>query len=509
MIPGLLLAFLSGAIALSYEILWYRAFSFASGGRGDTFGLLLGAYLVGLALGSLGIRRYCRDTDRNARHDLIPSIVLLTLVANTVGFFVVPALGWTLTHGLAWEYGLVLVALSAAGLGTVFPLIAHVWIDPDDDVGAKISYLYLGNILGSALGSLLTGFVLTDHLSLAALHLLLFFMGLGMTSVLLFLGPRSRLLPTGAVLVAFGVLGGSLGSSFFIGIYEKLQEKIGYSPERRFTHIVETKSGVITVNGNDQLFGGGIYDGAFNTSLRTDKNSILRCYALAQLHRSPEEALMIGLGSGSWATIVANNPAVKHLTVVEINAGYLQLLPRYPAVAGLLHHPKVTLVIDDGRRWIIRNSDRRFDLIVANATFNWRSNASNLLSREFLELIRSRLKPGGLYYYNTTESLRVVRTGCTVFPHALKVGSFLAVSDSPLELDSDQLRELLYRYPWERGVALDRAQPEDVATMERLMRSLNRMIRTRTRILESTPVRPLITDDNMGTEWEAIPELLP
>ena len=54
MIPMLALAFASGFIALSYEILWYRAYSFATGGDASTFGTLLGAYLLGLALGSLG-----------------------------------------------------------------------------------------------------------------------------------------------------------------------------------------------------------------------------------------------------------------------------------------------------------------------------------------------------------------------------------------------------------------------------------------------------------------------
>ena len=40
---GLVLSFLSGYIALSYEILWYRAYSFTSMGTADAFALLLGA----------------------------------------------------------------------------------------------------------------------------------------------------------------------------------------------------------------------------------------------------------------------------------------------------------------------------------------------------------------------------------------------------------------------------------------------------------------------------------
>ncbi|MBI3854605.1 MAG: fused MFS/spermidine synthase [Planctomycetes bacterium] len=501
MIPALLLAFLSGAIALSYEILWYRAFSFTSGSRADTFALMLGCYLVGIAAGSLGVRRYCREVDARGREELLGSLFLLTLTANTAGFFVVPGLAWVVTHGLRWEHALIPVGGAAAGLGAIFPLVSHAWIRPDEQAGRRVSYIYLANILGSASGSLLTGFVLMDHLTIASIHVLLFFLGLGMAALLVALGSRTRRAAAGAAIVVLGALNALLGARPFDLIYEKLQDKLTYHPDRRFAHVVETKSGVVTVNQNAQIFGGGIYDGAFNTSLTEDKNTIIRCYALAELHRAPKEVLMIGLSSGSWGTVIANNPAVERFTIIEINHGYLQLIPKYPAVAGLLTNPKVRIEIDDGRRWMVRNADRKFDMIVANATFHWRSNATNLLSKEFLELIRTRLNPGGFYFYNTTESVRIVRTGCTVFPHSLKIGSFLAVGDSPLELDLDRLRETLFAYPREGGVVLDRRKPDEAAQMERVLKGLRRMIRTRAQ-LTSGPAVPLVTDDNMGTEWE-------
>jgi spermidine synthase len=501
MIPALLLAFLSGAIALSYEILWYRAFSFASGSRADTFALMLGWYLVGIALGSLGVRRYCRDIDARGREQVLGSLVVLTLAANTFSFLVVPGLGWTCSRGLRWEYALSLVGVAAGGLGAIFPLVSHAWIKPDEQAGRHVSYIYLANILGSTSGSLVTGFVLMDVLTLASTHVLLFFLGLGMAAVLVVLGPPSRRAAAAATIVVLGVLNGALGKLPFDQIYEKLQDKLGFNPSRRFAHVVETKSGVITVNDQDQIFGGGIYDGAFNTSLHDDKNTVLRCYAISDLHRAPKDVLMIGLSSGSWATVIANNPKVKRFTIIEINGGYLELIPKYPAVAGLLTNPKVRIEIDDGRRWMVRNPDRKFDMVVANATFHWRSNASNLLSKEFLELIRARLNPGGFYFYNTTESVRIVKTGCSVFPHTLKIGSFLAVSDSPLELDYDRFRESLFSYPREGGVVFDRNRPEDVRKLDLTMKKLRNMVRYRP-FLTSGPPLAVVTDDNMGTEFE-------
>ena len=55
MTHALLLAFLSGFVALSYEILWYRAYSFVSGGAAPAFALLLALYLAGIG------RASCRE----------------------------------------------------------------------------------------------------------------------------------------------------------------------------------------------------------------------------------------------------------------------------------------------------------------------------------------------------------------------------------------------------------------------------------------------------------------
>jgi predicted membrane-bound spermidine synthase len=502
MIAALGLAFLSGYVALSYEILWYRALSFMSGGDARTFALLLGAYLVGLAGGSLIARRACRGSGDAERARQLGSLFRLALLANLFGFFVVPGAAWLATQGLSWMAALPLVALAAGGLGTVFPLVAHCWIAPDERVGLRVSCVYLANILGSTAGSLLTGFVILDHASLATAHVLLGILGLA-TAASPLIPVRGRVRATGLIAVGtLGALCAGLGTRPFERVYEKLQLKSEYGPTRRFKHVVETRSGVITVNEDDQIFGGGAYDGAFNTGLRADRNSVFRCYAATELRADTKNVLMIGLSSGSWATILSNLPTLERLTIVEINPGYLELLPKYPEVAGLLSHPKVRIDIDDGRRWLVRNREDRFDAIYANATFHWRANATNLLSREFLELIRSRLKEGGYYFYNTTESLRILKTGCSVFPHALRIGSFLAVSDAPLALDLPRLREKLFDYPRAGRTVFDRNDPADRRALDRVLQVLETSLETRGHLLDrcSSDLR-IATDDNMGTEF--------
>ena len=49
---ALIVAAITGGVALSYEVLWFRVYAFASGGSPQAFGLLLGFYLAGLAVGA-------------------------------------------------------------------------------------------------------------------------------------------------------------------------------------------------------------------------------------------------------------------------------------------------------------------------------------------------------------------------------------------------------------------------------------------------------------------------
>ena len=142
-------------------------------------------------------------------------------------------------------------------------------------------------------------------------------------------------------------------------------------------------SGIITIEsqnegeGGDVIFGGGMYDGRFNIDPLLDTNMIFRCYMIAGLHRAPADVLEIGLSSASWTRVLANYEPIQRITTVEINGGYADLLrdhaDRFPDQASVLTDPKVSLVTDDGRRWLNRNPDKKFDLILQNTTWHWRS----------------------------------------------------------------------------------------------------------------------------------------
>jgi spermidine synthase len=501
-------AALVGFIALSYEIVWFRAYSFVSGVSPRAFGVLLGAYLAGIAFGSAWSRRYCRDRAATGDPRTLRFIGIFLLAANAGGFLVVPALATivTIAH---WAWSLLFVCLVAGMFGAVLPLLSHFAIPADDRAGARLSYLYLANILGSAAGSLLTGFVLMDLLPLRGIVVLLTLGGIACSAALLAVGSTGR----GRIVAGFAAL--ALGAISWFGaegvhdaLYERLLFKREFNPSERFQHLHENRHGVIAITNEDIVYGGGVYDGAISVDLVKDRNRIVRPFALAAFDRRPREALMVGLSMGSWAQVVVNLPGLERLTIVEINPGYLDLIPLYPELASLLDNPKVEIVIDDGRRWIARHPDRRFDLIVQNTTFHWLAHSTNLLSIEYMEMCRSRLRPGGMLQFNTTSSRHAMRTALEAFPHCLRIGNNMLCSNAALVFDPDRWEKALIAYRIDGRPVLGR---EDGPRLEELLRQARdrRGGRDGSRgWLESDESLrawladvEVITDDNMRSEW--------
>jgi len=381
---------------------------------------------------------------------------------------------------------------------------------PDRRAGESLSYLYLSNIIGSTLGSLTVGFLLMNIRPLRYISVLLALMGLFLgTALLVSAGLKTRrLVMVLSTSIAIAVLITLAARPLFDKFYEQLQLKGTYRPNMRFAHIVETRSGIVTVSQDGTFFGGGVYDGRSNTDLVHDTNGIVRAYALSSFHPRPRQVLMIGLSSGSWAQVIVNHPQLERLTVVEINPGYLQLIPKYPAVASLQNNPKLQLVIDDGRRWLVRNRGRKFDVIVSNTTYHWRAHNTNLLSVEFLRLIRQHLNRGGIFYYNTTSSADALLTGATVFPYAMRVMNFLAVSDTPIEVNKERWKRTLLAYKINGKPILDLERREH---QNRLVEVLSMAEGTGRNLMKEENADSLrqhyghlrvITDDNMGLEWE-------
>lgn len=506
-------AIFGGFAALSYEILWYRLLGFALADTAAVFASLLGAYLFGIALGARFAERFSRT---HAGTAAILRLSTILFASGLCAFMVAPASGLLLHFGShlklqgSWPVNLaifILIGFAAWFFGATFPLIAHVSVD-SQQAGAELSYLYAANIAGSTIGTLSVGFVLLDQFSLFQISLGLFVASILFSATVA--GARSSGVSVLTWILPVAVFCGLLlvlVRPIFDTIYDRVLFKNGY-PEQHFQRVVQNRSGIVGVTPDGTLFGGGVYDGRFSVDLLHDVNIILRPYALSAFHSAPHRVLMIGLGSGSWAQVLANHPQVEQLTIVEINPGYLQLIPQYRVVASLLQNRKAEIVIDDGRRWLLRNPEKKFDVVVMNTSFYWRNHSSDLLSVEFLQIVRQHLKPGGVFFYNTTRSDDVVATALSVYPYALRVSSGLAVSDSEIVLNRVRWRSVLLSYRIDGQPVVDEKDPQQVRDLDQIVNIKDgppgqdwNSIESNEELRERISGRTIITDDNMGLEW--------
>ncbi len=507
----------AGFLALSYEIIWYRMLAFASLGVARTFAMLLGSYLFGIALGSRFIERY----SQRAHEAGVRWLGWVMFASSTVGFSVGPLFAYLMGFRAAYRVGgafleahLLFLPLIAAGaflFGATFPLVSHVSVPADGNAGAALSYLYAANIVGSTLGSFVVGFVLMDHFSLQTISRTLLAGGIVFAfGIIAWSGwSRSRLKIGMALGLATASVAVLVARPIFDTIYDRLLFKSLY-PKAHFARMAETRSGAVGVTPDGIVFGGGAYDGRFNITLTHDTNEVVRAFAVSAFHPAPRHVLMIGLASGSWAQVIAANPAVQDFTIVEINPAYLQLIPNYPQVASLLSNPKVRIVIDDGRRWLLHNREARFDVVVMNTTYHWRDHITSLLSSEFLQIVRHHLNPGGVLFYNATGSDDVIATGLAVYPYGLRFLNCLAVSDSPIVFDRERWKRVLLSYSIDGERVIDPNDPRQMLALQQILDIPDDSTGSRKFSIEDNDQLRLrlqhaliITDDNMGTEWRS------
>lgn len=414
-----------GFLSLSQEILWVRMISFATHGMAQSFALVLVLFLLGIALGSAFGKRLC---ERGV--DLLRAGAIVLGTAAVLDL----SLAWLLRTWMHNQWAdvllvMLLVVLTAGLKSIMFPIAHHLGSQQSGArIGRSVSKVYFGNIVGSTLGPIVTGYILLDRLTLDGC-LLLVGLGTGLLSVLCAAQARTPRTSLGvlATVLAVAVVAWPGDRRLAAAIASHTP------PGAHINHMVENRHGIIhtlTIEGEpDTVMGGNIYDGMVSVDMASNPNGLDRALVLLATHPDPARVLVIGLSTGAWARVLSASPRIRELAVVEINPGYLQLIARYPQVSGLLTDPRVHIAVDDGRRWMRRNPDEKFDLIVQNTTFHWRAYATNILSREYMELTRRHLKPGGIVAINTTWSSDVVETAAHVFPFVERRHNFVYGSD--------------------------------------------------------------------------------
>ena len=480
-----------GFLSLSEEILWVRAAGFTFQTLPFAFAFVLACYLVGIALGAAYGKRLCARAA-----NLYGAAAIVLAAAGIVDALVPRLIAGVLGEDFQYPFLFfaVLIILTAALKSVLFPIAHHLGsVAQGPHVGRSVSRIYFGNIIGATLGPLVTGFVALDRFSvdecfgiIAATCLVL--------STLCVLKSRKW------QYIAAPFLAAALLSTFAARLAQPGPGALRTVAEgsKYMTHWAANRHGIVHTayaNVGDFVFGGNVYDGIASVDVTVNANRLERLYLLALLHRQPKRVLSIGMSTGAWIRAVEGFPGVEAIDVVEINPAYVELTRAYPALAPLLDDPRVHIHIDDGRRWLKRNPEARYDLIIQNTTYHWRANASNLLSRDYLEDVRKHMNPGAIVTTNTTGSFDVLATMAAVFPFTYRYSNFGYASDHELVPDLSLLEQV--RRP--DGQRFD--------TVEVPLTSVVGMLST----AQLDPARPfiasfhvdaqIITDDNLLSEY--------
>lgn len=468
------LAALSGLVALGFQLAAYRLLTILLKGSAYTFGTLLFVFLTGIALGSLLWRRALDPVASLRRFALSQTVIALWLLF--LALFLVHGAGLPgLRHLLAASFfityrpepalleGVVdLVTLYSAldilfwpalflavptlAMGVGFPALIRAGSASLARLGRSLGGLYLANILGSGAGSLLVGFWLLDRFgserALQAVTALA-----AVTALLALAGARGRPVtrPAGlavavlaASLLVFPAPGSLLRTVHLAGF-----EGVGFA-------FAETRTGVVALRRQERvvafpeeekllhetrLYVGGAQHGRLDApplALREGAARLDEEWALAA-HPQPRRVLLIGLGDAEMAELVLARPEVAGLTVVELDAGLRRLLGGTERGRRVFADPRLRYVVDDGRRWLLANPDERFDFVFMFPVPAGHAYYTNLYSREFLDLVRARLAPGGMLALRTSDSYASARTLALAFPAVLRLGSdFYLASTAPI-----------------------------------------------------------------------------
>jgi spermidine synthase len=157
---------LSGATALCYEVAWTRRLVLVFGSTTTAVALILGAYMLGLALGS---EAGGRIADRVRRPALLYAVAeaLIGLYALLFPWLVDGMRSVYLGLGTAatpvlFGGAFLLLLVPTFLMGATLPLLVRATVDDPARTGGVVGRLYGANILGAVIGTSATGFWLME-----------------------------------------------------------------------------------------------------------------------------------------------------------------------------------------------------------------------------------------------------------------------------------------------------------------------------------------------------------
>jgi len=426
----LVLLFMTGLTSMGMEVVWIRMFTPFVSVMVYSFAAILLTYLTATFVGSC----VYRDSAHRNKPESSVTWGALSLLA------VLPLLTCDPRLRLNVLLRVLLgIAPFAAAVGYLTPKLIDKWSGGDPD---RAGNGYAINVLGCILGPLLSGFILLPWCS-ERLTLLVFALPWPLIAF-------SRLVPSRPEFktkrffppVVFGTLALVLfiASESFEAVFPKRE-------------VLRDNTATVLATGDGmekRLFVNGV-----GMTVLTPITKVMAHLPLAFLNHPPRSALVVCFGMGT---------TFRSLLSWGISTTAVELVPSVPKMFGYYHpdapqvlgSPLSDIVIDDGRRFLERTSEK-YDLITIDPPPPVEAAASSLLySRQFYAAAKRHLQsdgilqqwlPGGdpVVRSSVAQALRESFSHVRVFHSVNGEGYHFLASDWPLP--PGNARDLALRLP--------------------------------------------------------------
>ncbi len=423
------LLFTTGVVTMAAEVVWIRLYTFYIGPVVYSFAAILASYLVATFAGSALYRiRSHRGPVRDVR-----------LLWVSLAFFSLLPLLTADPRVAMYGYlrALLGVAPFAGVIGFLTPMLVDRWSEGDPDRAGRA---YAVNILGCIVGPLLAGFFLLPLFGERVSMLLLAVPWFGMAVL-----GRRKGEPERQLGFQYGILIAAIALFSFTTDYEAL-----------YSGLVRRDSTATVIAAGKGMKKGLLVNGSSMSGL-TPVTKMMAHFTFSHLQQPPRNALVIcfGMGTTFRSAMTWDIP----VTVVELVPSVPSLFTYYHPDGGpLLTSPRAHIVIDDGRRFLDRSSEK-FDAVMIDPPPPINAAASSLLySREFYRLIADHLSEDGILQQwflpgDDADETAEARAITDVFPYVRvfpslfgkKVGYHFLASMQPIPKRSAE--ELLARMP--------------------------------------------------------------
>ena len=449
---------LSGLCALGAQVVWTRLLSLLLGGTVYTFSIILAVFLLGLWAGS-GAGSFLAKRTLYPRVLLAGCQLLLALSVAWTAYAIAYALpGWPLDPWLSlspvFNFQIDLMrcvwAIFPATVlwGASFPLALASVAAAGQDPGRLSGEVYAANTAGSIIGALAFSLVLIPTVGTRVSEQIL--IGLSIVTGVMAVAPvRGIRLPSLRIFASGAVAAIVFGCVLAAGVGEVPWELVAYgrriAPTVRAFNLYPQETArvlyrgegmnstvVIVERGAERTFyvSGKVEASTGFLDLRLER---MMGHVPALLNPSPRSVLTVGFGAGITAGSFVPYPELARLVICELEPFIPPASTEFfgPQNNKVFRDPRTQVVYDDARHYIFTTHEK-FDVITTDPIHPWVKGMSTLYSREYYELARSHLNPGGVVaqwlpiYDSDTETVKSeLATFFSVFPNGTVWSNFV------------------------------------------------------------------------------------